>query len=59
MINIFEDDGIVTLQDLKTQFNPSEIREGYREITGLDNDKDFTDEEIYLYMLEVINDGED
>lgn len=59
MINIFEDDGIVTLQDLKTQFNPSEIREGYRKITGLDNDKDFTDEEIYLYMLEVINDGED
>lgn len=31
-----------------------ELREGYRIIIGLDNDEDFTDEELYQYMLEAL-----
>ena len=31
-----------------------ELRKGYRIITGLNNDKDFTDEELYQYMLEAL-----
>ena len=30
-----------------------QLRQGYREITGLDNDKEMSDEEIYNYMVEV------
>jgi hypothetical protein len=31
-----------------------QLREGYRTITGLDNDTDFTDEALYQYMLEAL-----
>lgn len=31
-----------------------ELREGYRVITGLDNDKEFTDTEIFEYMLNAL-----
>ena len=34
------------------QYTPEELRIGYRIITGLDNDTEFTDNEIYLYLLE-------
>lgn len=30
------------------------LREGYRAITGLDNDNELTDEQIYQYMLEAL-----
>lgn len=30
-----------------------QLREGYRAITGLNNDNELTDTEIYNYMLEV------
>ncbi len=35
-----------------------ELREGYRTITGLKNDNEFTDEEIYKYMLEALQENE-
>ena len=35
-----------------------ELREGYRTITGLNNDNEFTDEEIYKYMLEALQENE-
>ena len=31
-----------------------QLREGYRIFTGLNNDSEFTDQEIYKYMLEVL-----
>ena len=31
-----------------------QLREGYRVITGLDNDNEFTDGELYEYMLEAL-----
>lgn len=35
-----------------------ELREGYREITGLDNDNEFSDEEIYEYLIETLYEEE-
>lgn len=35
-----------------------EMRKGYRAITGLDNDNEFTDEEIYVYMLDALKERE-
>ena len=31
-----------------------ELRQGYREITGLDNDNELNDKELYEYMLEAL-----
>lgn len=36
-----------------------ELRELYREITGLDNDNEFTDEGIYEYLLETLEEDEE
>lgn len=33
-----------------------DLREIYRIITSLDNDKDFTDEQIYDYLYEALKD---
>ena len=35
-----------------------ELRKGYRIITGLDNDNEFTDEEIYEYLIETLYEEE-
>lgn len=35
-----------------------ELRECYREITGLDNDNEFTDEGIYNYLIEALYEEE-
>lgn len=43
------------LYDLfESKYTIKQLREGYREITGLDNDKDMSDEDIYNYMLEAL-----
>lgn len=36
-----------------------ELRKGYRIITGLDNDDELTDEEIYKYLLDILKENED
>lgn len=36
-----------------------ELRKGYRVITGLDNDDEFTDEQIYQYLLEALKETDD
>lgn len=38
----------------KNKYTISELRKGYKIITGLDNGKDFTDDEIYEYMKKAI-----
>ena len=37
----------------------NELRKGYREITGLDNDKEFTTEQIYKYLLDAVKEDRD
>lgn len=46
----------VELYDLYEQKNLTieDLRKGYRIITGLDNDKDFTNQGLYEYMLEAL-----
>lgn len=41
------------------EFTIEELREGYREITGLDNDSDFSDKELYNYLLEALKEEGD
>ncbi len=36
-----------------------ELREGYRAITGLDNDNEMTDKEVHEYMLGALSEKED
>jgi hypothetical protein len=36
-----------------------DLRQGYREITGLDNDKEFTTEQIYDYLLDTLKEKGD
>lgn len=42
--------------DLYEKKGPTEeeLRKGYREITGLDNDQDFTAEEVHAYLLDAL-----
>ena len=37
----------------------ADLREGYREITGLDNDWQFTADEIYAYLLDALKETEE
>lgn len=36
-----------------------EIREGYRVITGLDNDNEMTADEVHQYLLYAMSEGDD
>ena len=36
------------------ELTADELREGYRIITGLDNDNEMTDSEVYFYMLDAM-----
>ena len=38
----------------ENSYTIEELRIGYRVITGLDNDDEFSDEELYQYMLETM-----
>ena len=41
------------------EYSVDELREGYRVITGLDNDDEFTDIEICEYMLNALMESEE
>lgn len=50
----YKDTTFKILYDLKgSKYTIDQLREGYREVTGLDNDKSLSDELIYNYMLEL------
>lgn len=38
---------------------PKQLREMYRNVTGLNNDDEFTDQEITEYLLETLRESED
>lgn len=40
-------------QIYEMKLTASQMREEYRNLTGLDNDDEFTDDEIYNYLLEA------
>lgn len=37
-----------------SELTAAELRQGYRIITGLDNDNEFTDSEIYFYLCDAL-----
>lgn len=49
----YKNEKLYDLYEMKN-LTAEEMREGYREITGLDNDGEFTDDELYEYLLDAL-----